>query len=610
MSSWVGAGAGNDASPLSLPALSQSTSNAASAPGDDDAPLPDGPVRPPAPNIAPMPLSESFLPVLALTALTGYTYEADSALGVSRAVYNDEELCNAVSAVVRVRPPSDTYELFPGRSRLQWAIMRGDEARARKFLTRASFQLALTDGLYPIHFFAIMGMVGCLRTVLAWGEDVNRESSDSNLSVLYFRLSMGDRWPSGEPDYAEPCTALHMAAFTGKLDSLRFLIEEAGADTGEGASPLLYHAAVIGKSLGALLRLLPSPHQRPDPDEADDCGRTALHYAAILNRPDDARMLVAECGADLEEYAQKMYPIEKEMPFDSLAETWTPFHFAAWHGNVEAAKVLLELGSDPMAFGVHEATALHAVVCCDSPDDSVPMRFVREVLMPLPCFTDLVSSRDDWGAQPLHLAATYANVALCELLLDHGADVNAGSDNYMVEYYEQEALEAAVGPRLWTPLAYTFCQFVMRDDKEAFVDTARLLLRRGANPNFVTTFGSLLSGVLEYYPDPAFVTELIDVYGADPNLKPPTAYPGQTALHIACQQYGLKGDKEVLECIRVLLRRGCSADDVDAKGNTPIQIAVLAAPGGVIDRPAAKVPMILEDEVRIAQDEISAKRRG
>ena len=40
-----------------------------------------------------------------------------------------------------------------------------------------------------------------------------------------------------------------------------------------------------------------------------------------------------------------------------------------------------------------------------------------------------INARDDWGATPLHYAASKANIPLVELLLERGANVNARMKN-------------------------------------------------------------------------------------------------------------------------------------------------------------------------------------
>ena len=114
----------------------------------------------------------------------------------------------------------------------------------------------------------------------------------------------------------------------------------------------------------------------------------------------------------------------------SLAHAWSPdgfqpLHLAAFFGHAEAAEALLERGADPSAVSRHEfvkVTPLHSAVASEGAEN---VRTV-EVLL---AHGAPVNAGVEGGHTPLHSAAVNGNVAIVGLLLAHGADPNAANDD-------------------------------------------------------------------------------------------------------------------------------------------------------------------------------------
>jgi len=141
----------------------------------------------------------------------------------------------------------------------------------------------------------------------------------------------------------------------------------------------------------------------------------------------------------------------------------TPLHWAAEHGNVGAAAVLLGHGAHVNARDWMDRTPLHwatvgnsvgvpalllaygADVNVRDRDRATPLHLIivgdnaREVgALLLEQGVDL-SARDVWGRTPLHTAASGGEPTFVQLLIAHGADVNA------LDARENSVLDRATG---------------------------------------------------------------------------------------------------------------------------------------------------------------------
>lgn len=179
----------------------------------------------------------------------------------------------------------------------------------------------------------------------------------------------------------------------------------------------------------------------------------------------------------------------------ALAEYWytPPLHYAVREGHLEAVKLLIEAGADPtyIRYGGEDLK----VVATDRNHDAVAafiaeaqkqrmgsamenheihgavtqgeLDRVRDLLQAEP---ELVNRRDAKGRTPLHLAANAGHEAIAELLIDHGADLEArtgSNDTYLPA--EFTPLDFAVWNNDW---------WIWPKSNWAMAD---LLIRRGAH---------------------------------------------------------------------------------------------------------------------------------
>ncbi len=93
----------------------------------------------------------------------------------------------------------------------------------------------------------------------------------------------------------------------------------------------------------------------------------------------------------------------------------TSLHLAAWHGQMQAVRVLLEAGANANAKGECKETPLHYAT----------MKGHTKVVKILLKAGAEVNAKSGWGHTPLHLAASRGKAEMVKMLLEAGAEVNA-----------------------------------------------------------------------------------------------------------------------------------------------------------------------------------------
>ncbi len=222
---------------------------------------------------------------------------------------------------------------------------------------------------------------------------------------------------------------IHVAAYYGKLEVLRFLLDKIQNPDAQqdrnGLTPL--HYAVLGEQPEAARELLA---RGCHPNARDKNGITPLHLAVLRERPDLVTLLL-DHGAEVNA---------------SDRDGETPLHIAAYLGAVETARVLLDRGADPKAGDRHGFTPLHAACATGFsrmkdflvqekgyPEDAPPPKeFQRITSLTRKSHVEVarllhehgadINARDQRQDTPLHVAAVTGNRELVDLLLQWGAD--------------------------------------------------------------------------------------------------------------------------------------------------------------------------------------------
>ena len=207
---------------------------------------------------------------------------------------------------------------------------------------------------------------------------------------------------------------LHYACRSGKLDIVRFLVEECHCDPGvqvgkcdefgihhddEATTPL--HFACRGNGSIDIVKFL-VVDQRCDPTCCGRWGRTPLHYACESGKQDIVKFLVEECHCD---------------PGVQDCDSNTPLHYACHdNGNIDIVRFLLaDQHCDPTCRGLMGRTPLD--YACMSGKLDVVKILVEE------CHCD-PRVQDIYHCTPLHYACTVnGNIDIVRfLILDQHCD--------------------------------------------------------------------------------------------------------------------------------------------------------------------------------------------
>lgn len=207
--------------------------------------------------------------------------------------------------------------------------------------------------------------------------------------------------------------------------------------------------------------------QGADVNAAQGDGMTALHWAALHNDVELARMLLY-AGARLDAATRN--------------GTYTPLHVAARNGSAAVAKALLDAGANANAVTTSGgATPLHLAAAQGN----------SETIAALLDHGAQVNAKElAWGQTPLMWAAAYNRVAALKLLVARGADVKMTSKVEDIPARERAdraanqlrqrriaALKAAEQPPRPAPVVQQTAAVPARDSAAVRADSARAARR-------------------------------------------------------------------------------------------------------------------------------------
>uniref|UniRef100_A0A8C8VPM5 Ankyrin 1 n=1 Tax=Pelusios castaneus TaxID=367368 RepID=A0A8C8VPM5_9SAUR len=282
-------------------------------------------------------------------------------------------------------------------------------------------------------------------------------------------------------------------------------------------------------------------------------GNTALHIAALAGQEDVVRELV-NYGANVNAQSQKGF---------------TPLYMAAQENHLEVVKFLLERGANqnvatedgftPLAVALqqgHENVVAHLINYGTKGKVRLPALHIAArnddtrtaaVLLQNDPNADVLSkvptssarhgiSRTPDELTPLHCAARNGHMRIAEILLDHGAPIQAKTKNGLSPIHM-----AAQGDHL---------------------DCVKLLLQYNAEIDDITLDHLTPLHVAAHCGHHRVAKLLLD-QGAKPSAR---ALNGFTPLHIACK-------KNHIRVMELLLKTGASIDAVTESGLTPLHVA-------------------------------------
>ena len=249
-------------------------------------------------------------------------------------------------------------------------------------------------------------------------------------------------------------TALMFAAQIGDVATAQVLLE-AGADLEgralDGSTPLLVASRSMDALAGIDWRIIPSPsghqdtalffiHQGADVSATDKRGRTALHAAVETRRPILAKELI-DAGAGIDgQFRTPPPPLRGDYISRNSFKGASPFWLAARDANLPMMRILLEAGADPFLPNAYNVTPLMIASGLGENDARRPQDHlvVDTVRLLLELGSD-VTVTNRYGQTALHGAASMWEDGVIQLLVDHGANVNAEDQRgrtplYLVEY--------------------------------------------------------------------------------------------------------------------------------------------------------------------------------
>jgi ankyrin repeat protein len=161
----------------------------------------------------------------------------------------------------------------------------------------------------------------------------------------------------------------------------------------------------------------------------DEIGRSAVLRAQYVQRADLVGLLLA-CEPELDAFDAAavgdtprlagLVDADGSLVHARNGDGFTPLHYAAYFGHLDAARLLLEHGSDAATFaeGPIRVMPLHSAA-------SGGHTAIAELLLEHGAPVD---AAQPGGYTPLHAAAHNGDVDTAEVLLRHGADVTLKTD--------------------------------------------------------------------------------------------------------------------------------------------------------------------------------------
>ena len=241
----------------------------------------------------------------------------------------------------------------------------------------------------------------------------------------------------------------------------------------------------------------------------------------------------------------------------------SPLHSAAFYGDLEVFKALLEYKADIEARDDRRRTPLHAASQDGHRDDPGVVR----LLLKHGADSD---ARKNVEETPLHVASQYGSSEVAKVLLEDGADLNARTTYGETPLHRasmfgqpktvQVLLQHGASLSAWTKDSETPIHLASGSGN---FEVVHMLLERGANPTSLTRYRETPLHRALRRGDKKVAGVLLR-YCSDPNQQ---TEDGELPLHLA-SEYGES------DLVRLLLEHGASVEMEDKKGRTAYQVAL------------------------------------
>ena len=228
----------------------------------------------------------------------------------------------------------------------------------------------------------------------------------------------------------------------------------------------------------------------------------------------------------------------------------TPLHDAIMYQIFELVPVLLENGADVNSRDDKGSTPLHVTTEC------MLEREAQDITRPLLGLGTNVNAQDEDGDTSLLADTCGEYVRIAEVLLEHGAEINAKNNDCKTSFHILTGGDSASSPH---PRRYSL---------------ARLLLKHGASVNDEDKDHQTPLHLAMKWGSCEMVQILLE-HDADPNV---VDKDGKTILHLALEpkEYYRLGNEEIQapRLVRLLLERGANVNAQDKDNATPLHLAM------------------------------------
>jgi ankyrin repeat protein len=249
-------------------------------------------------------------------------------------------------------------------------------------------------------------------------------AQNGDMSLVKLLVNMGAAVNLPEARFQQ--TSLHLAAEGGHATVVEYLINM-NADVNARGSPVagsVLHAACRGGNLAIVQNLV---LQGADVSYSDGYNGVPLQAAAASGRLEVVRLLLGS-GIDINERSgnestpllaalkEKHYAVAKALLIHSRVDSQSfedALYYAAQHGRDDLVALLLQQNPRPILKMTNLGTALHAA-CIGYVDDRI------EDQVHDPKTGDLLSE-----TRRRHFVASDGHTRVVQMLLDHGADIEA-----------------------------------------------------------------------------------------------------------------------------------------------------------------------------------------
>ncbi|PVD21592.1 hypothetical protein C0Q70_17390 [Pomacea canaliculata] len=413
-----------------------------------------------------------------------------------------------------------------------------------------------TAGRTPLHAACRHGNKKCASLLLAHGSDIEKRDNHGKTS-LFLACSFGhtelvemliDSGSDLSVGLRNGVTPLHKAAVQGDVNIVELLTARGArldAVDDDGRTPLLAVVQDRGNAQENWKRTAEVLVRTGADINAKDANGSSLVHYLLKDGDKDALDCLLELGADIN---------AKD------AEGYTPLHIACREGKNDDAIWLTKHGADPKVKDTFGYTALHWACRCNH------MNIVQSLVSHDKA---LVTETTNNGEIALHLACIDNRLAVAEILISKGSNINA-KDNIGFtplhtacvqgnEVLINRLIKTRPDVKTTTVEGKTPLHIACENGQGT---VAELLIDHGAVANATTTEGQtpLHYACKHGYED---ITVLLLDHEADINAK---SSEGQTALHFACQQ----GQKNI---VTILQNRGADINARSTKGDTPADCA-------------------------------------